>query len=162
MFADGSLSSVISTSRNIRRVRGRYEWSDKIRRVVTTAKGIRYSTYSSNMTTSLSQGEKRKRRLTLGSNAVSTGVNTMFISLCRLLIRDSVAISPNGKLHWLITSRVATSRNNWNRQIKAGVGSESNKDARPPRDSLFLQHEFRSIHKKSICEPATTRNATLC
>lgn len=161
MLADGSLSRVISTSRNIRRVRGRYEWSDKIRRVVTTARGIRYSTYSSNMTTGVSHGEKRKGRLTLPPTQFRQGVNTMFISLCRLLIKDSVAISPNGKLHWPITSRVATSRNNWNRQIKAGVGSESSKEARPPRDSLFLQHEFRSIHKKSICEPVTTRNATL-
>lgn len=151
MFADGSLSSVISTSRNIRRVRGRYEWSDKIRRVVTTARGIRYSTYSSNMTTGLSHGEERKGRLTLAP--------TQYLSLSsidkRQFLPTASCIDQSQAVQQL---REITA---WNRQIKAGVGSESNKEARPPRDSLFLQHEFRSIHKKSICEPATTRNATL-
>ena len=80
MFADGSLSSVISTSRNIRRVRGRYEWSDKIRRVVTTARGIRYSTYSSNVTTGVSHGEKRKGRLALAPTQFRQGL-TQCLSL---------------------------------------------------------------------------------
>lgn len=46
----------------------------------TTARGIRYSTYSSNMTTGLSHGEERKGRLTLAPTQFRQGI-TQCLSL---------------------------------------------------------------------------------